>query len=260
MSRYKWTQEKIQLLKQYFEEGLSNKEIAIKLDTTVHSVSGKAKCLKLKKNLAKVYNLLTEEEQAYIKENSLNLSARQIAINLNRDKETINKYIKQNNLVTKHTLFEHLMKNEEFVKDFKNPALSHSYVGRKYNVTDWVIRKWRLKEIGDYKQMTDTFLCKSTAELELEKILEELDLAYIYEKKILNWKVDYYLGCKTIIEVQGEYWHNLPKTKEKDARKNKELRDNGYCIIEIWENELSDMESVKTKIMSQFGSPLRSNS
>ena len=89
MSRYKWTQEKIQLLKQYFEEGLSNKEIAIKLDTTVHSVSGKAKGLKLKKNLAKVYNLLTEEEQAYVKENSLNLSARQIAINLNRDQKSV---------------------------------------------------------------------------------------------------------------------------------------------------------------------------
>jgi hypothetical protein len=34
--------------------------------------------------------------------------------------------------------------------------------------------------------MTDTYLCKSTSELEVEKILEELDLAYIYEKKILD--------------------------------------------------------------------------
>ena len=260
MSRYAWTQEKIELLKQYYEEGLSNKEIAFKLNTTIYSVSGKAKSLKLKKNLTKVYNLLTLDEQNYITENSLKLSARQIAINLNRDKETIYKYIKQNNLVTKNSLFEHLMKNEEFVKDFKNPALTHSYVGRKYNTTDWVIRKWRLRELGDYKQMTDTYLCKSIPELEVEKILEELDLAYIYEKKILNWKVDYYLGQKTIIEVQGKYWHNLSKTKEKDERKFKELRDNGYVIIEIWENELSDKDKIKAKILSQFGSPLRSDS
>ena len=108
--------------------------------------------------------------------------------------------------------------------------------------------------------MTDTYLCKSIPELEVEKILEELDLAYIYEKKILNWKVDYYLGQKTIIEVQGEYWHNLSKTKEKDERKFKELRDNGYVIIEIWENELSDKDKIKAKILSQFGSPLRSDS
>lgn len=203
------------------------------MDTTFHSVSGKAKNLKLKKNLNKVYNLLTDTEKQYIKENSLQLSISQIAKNLKRDKETINKYIKENDLVTKHTLFKHLIKNEEFKKDFYNPALTHAYVGRKYGTTDWVIRKWRLREIGDYKQMTDTYLCKSTAELDLENILEELDLAFIYEKKILNWKVDYYLGFKTIIEVQGEYWHSLEKTKEKDARKFKELRDNGYKIIEI---------------------------
>ena len=108
--------------------------------------------------------------------------------------------------------------------------------------------------------MTDTYLCKSTSELKTEEILEEMDLAFIYEKKILNWKVDYYLGLKTIIEVQGEYWHNLDKVKEKDERKFKELRNNGYKIIEIWENELSNKDKIKAKILSNFGSPLRSNS
>lgn len=34
--------------------------------------------------------------------------------------------------------------------------------------------------------MTNTFLCKSIPEIEVENILEELDLAYIYEKKVLN--------------------------------------------------------------------------
>ena len=260
MSRYEWNKNKVDLLKKYYEEGLSNKEIAIKLGTTIHSVNGKAKSLKLKKNLCKVYNLLTEEEQNYIKENSLKLSARQIAANLNRDKETINKYIRKNDLVTKRTLFKHLMKDENFIKDFRNPALSHSYIGKKYNISECSIRNWRLKTIGDYKQMTNTFLCKSIPEIEVENILEELDLAYIYEKKVLNWKVDYYLGQKTIIEVQGEYWHNLVKVKEKDERKFKELRNNGYTIIEIWDNELFDKDKIKTKILSQLGSPLRSDS
>lgn len=134
--RYKWTQEKVDLLKKYYEEGLSNKEIANKMGTTVHSVSGKAKELKLRKNLSKVYNLLTDKEKEYIKANSLKKSITQIAKDLNRDKETINKHIKQNNLVTKFNLFDHLMTNEEFVKDFKNPSLSHAFLGRKYNVTD----------------------------------------------------------------------------------------------------------------------------
>lgn len=259
MSKYKWTQEKVELLKQYYEEGLSNNEIAEKLGTTYYSVTGKARGLKLQKNLEKVHNLLTLEEQEYIKANNKTLSARQMARDLNRDKETINKYINENNL-KKKSLFDQLMENEAFVNDFKNPAYSHTYVGRKYHINPTTVRSWRLRKIGDYKQMTDTFLCKSTPELELEEVLEELDLAFLYEKKILDWKVDYYLGQKTIIEVQGEYWHNLPKVKEKDERKFKHLRDNGYTVIEIWENELLDKEKVKTKILSQFGSPLRSNS
>ena len=260
MKKYKWTDDKVKLLRKYCEEGYSNQEIANMLNTTRDSVSGKIKTEKIKKNMSKVLRLLTPEEQDYIKQNSLKKSATQIAKDLNRDRGTINKFIKENDLTTKFNLFEHLMRNEEFVNDFKNPALTHSCLGRKYNVTDWVIRKWRLTHIGDYKQMTDTYLCKSTAEMELESILEELDLAYIYEKKILNWKVDYYLGSKIIIEVQGEYWHNLDTVEEKDERKFKELRDNGYLVIEIWDNELSNKESVKTKILSKIGSPLRSNS
>ena len=103
--------------------------------------------------------------------------------------------------------------------------------------------------------MTDTFLCKSVPEMKVEEILEDLDLAYMYEKQIMNWKVDYYLGNKTIIEVQGEYWHSLNKVKEKDKRKFTELKNNGYTIIEIWENEVDNIDLIKTRILNKMGLP-----
>lgn len=255
MSRFKWTQESIDKLKLFYEEGKTSKEIASELNTTIDSVKHKARSLKLKKNMAKIHNLLTDDEKEYIRNNSAKKDAKQIAKELNRNKDTVRKYIVEEQLVTRHTLFKHLIVQEDFKKDFYNPSLSHAYVGRKYNVRDWTIRKWRLKEIGNYKQMTDTFLCKSVPEIKVEEVLEDLDLAYMYEKQIMNWKVDYYLGNKTIIEVQGEYWHSLEKVKEKDERKFTELKDNGYTIIEIWENEVNDIELIKTKILNQMGLP-----
>ena len=73
---------------------------------------------------------------------------------------------------------------------------------------------------------------------------------YIYEKKVLNWKVDYYLGQKTIIEVQGEYWHahnkeiNLTKAQEKNVLRDKLKYDQmikcGYKVLYLWENEIKN--------------------
>lgn len=136
MTRFTWTQERIEKLKLFYEEGKTSKEIALELGTTIDSVKYKARSLKLKKNMTKIHNLLTEEEKEYIRNNSAKKDAKQIAKELNRNRDTVRKYIKENNLVTRFTLFNHLITQEDFKKDFYNPSLSHAYVGRKYNVRD----------------------------------------------------------------------------------------------------------------------------
>ena len=45
-------------------------------------------------------------------------------------------------------------------------------------------------------------------------------------------------GKKQIIEVNGDYWHNLPKMIKKDKKKMKIYRKYGYKTLIIWENEL----------------------
>lgn len=46
-------------------------------------------------------------------------------------------------------------------------------------------------------------------------------------------------GSKQVIEVNGDFWHRIPKMMEKDERKLKAYRKYGYKTLIIWENELT---------------------
>ena len=54
---------------------------------------------------------------------------------------------------------------------------------------------------------------------------------------------------KKIIEVNGDYWHNLKNVIEKDQRKYKKYDELGYETLIIWEKELKKPEQVATKIL-----------
>lgn len=55
---------------------------------------------------------------------------------------------------------------------------------------------------------------------------------------------------KHIIEVFGDYWHNLPKVKERDKRRLKTYSKYGYETLVIWEHELKNKKKVLEKIRS----------
>lgn len=50
---------------------------------------------------------------------------------------------------------------------------------------------------------------------------------------------------KLIIEVFGDYWHNLPSSKDKDERRLKTYTDNGYKTLILWEHELQNRSGKK---------------
>lgn len=61
------------------------------------------------------------------------------------------------------------------------------------------------------------------------------------QKKIRNghfildfWLPEYQLA----IECNGEYWHNLPKRKERDKKLEKYIIDKGKDILWLWENDI----------------------
>lgn len=53
---------------------------------------------------------------------------------------------------------------------------------------------------------------------------------------------------KRIIELFGDYWHNIPKNKKKDYFRFKVYKRNGYKTLVIWEHELKDLNKTKKKI------------
>jgi very-short-patch-repair endonuclease len=54
-----------------------------------------------------------------------------------------------------------------------------------------------------------------------------------------NWIVDFYLPDNNIVlEVDGKYWHSLPKMKVRDHIKDKYLTKWGYTVIRLCEDDI----------------------
>lgn len=77
----------------------------------------------------------------------------------------------------------------------------------------------------------------------IEKIMKRELLSRNIEfeqyKKIGPFFVDFYLPVtNTVIECDGEHWHNLPVVIERDIRKNKYLKDSGYNLYRFTGKEI----------------------
>jgi very-short-patch-repair endonuclease len=77
-------------------------------------------------------------------------------------------------------------------------------------------------------------------------ILNSMDLCYIREKHIDKYFIDCYLpNSKLCIEIDGTYWH---KDRELDNEKNTFLLDNGYSVLRISENDITNISAVSNLI------------
>ena len=125
-----------------------------------------------------------------------------------------------------------------------NPMMSNSALSRKYGLSYETIRILRNEHYGKIDIRANNFYNKSSAEVDFEEILKTLDLAYFYQKDILGYKVDYYLGQKIIVEVQGDYWHtkarNNRNVQQTDYKKKTTLENKGYTVLQIWENDIKN--------------------
>jgi len=57
-----------------------------------------------------------------------------------------------------------------------------------------------------------------------------------------------------IIEVYGEYWHSRPDYRERDMRRRTVYRQLGYQLLEVWESEFLDLQSLQERLL-QFVIP-----
>ena len=52
-----------------------------------------------------------------------------------------------------------------------------------------------------------------------------------------------------IIELYGDYWHNLPKSKKTDSKRVGIYKNHGYDTLIIWEHELENLKLVEDKLI-----------
>jgi G:T-mismatch repair DNA endonuclease (very short patch repair protein) len=100
----------------------------------------------------------------------------------------------------------------------------------------------------------------SFIEVKIQNFLKQLGidfLAHQYIKDIEHgYQCDIYIPVqegiiqKTIIECDGDYWHNYPNGREIDNIRTKELIEKGFKIIRLWEREIKllNLENLKRKL------------
>ncbi len=249
--KYIWNAYKLRQLKEmYLSEDFSLEDISIFFETSEKTVFIKAKELGIKKVQKKFFS---NEEIEYLKFNAGKKTLKEMSEYLNKNDWVIGKKLTKLGISIRLGKKILMPETEEFEKDISNPQLSNTDIARKYNVSSGLVGKWRKQRFGNFKTMINTWLHKSSAEVEFESILEEIDISAEYQKKIGNWKVDYYLGSKIIVEIQGSYWHDkLEKVIKKDIRKFNDLESMGYITVAILDKELEDRESVKERVLSAF--------
>lgn len=92
---------------------------------------------------------------------------------------------------------------------------------------------------------------KSSIEAITEFVLSSLQIEYEFQSPVGPFVFDFFLpGYGVFIEVQGEYWHSLPKTRSKDAAKFTYL-EKAYPeaqLLYLHEHEFMNPTLITTKI------------
>ena len=97
----------------------------------------------------------------------------------------------------------------------------------------------------------------SSQEIRIQSILNQLDVEYTANGFLYSYSWDIIFKNKTIIEVQGDFWHANPKfykesdvlldgllVKEvwkKDVRKRNLIESKGYTVHYLWESDINYM-------------------
>lgn len=121
------------------------------------------------------------------------------------------------------------------------------HLRKKFHQTKEFIKK--MKEIRKNK----IFPKKDTSiEVKLQNYLKQLGIEFYTHQYIKEIEHAYQcdilipiqegINKKTIIEADGNYWHNYPYSRPIDIIRCNELRKQGYRVLVFWENEIKVME------------------
>ena len=192
-------------------------------------------------------NKITENQIEWLKQNH-HLKLKDIEKELQLCDETIYRLLKALRINRKRQWKISIPHNKEAEDLLLNPYISHVKIADKYGCTPEAVGK-RRQALGVGVRRN---LSMNRLEEKVKVILDKLDLAYLYEKKIGNFSIDFYLGFGFCIDVHGKWCHEKEEQKEIDLRKIYFLKENGYKYLIIQEKDIENSEEIIKEFLSGF--------
>jgi very-short-patch-repair endonuclease len=246
------------LYKKYIEEKKIAKQVALEMGVSYPTILRALKYYKIPirynpKPISK--SILVHK---YIKENK---PMKVIAEELNRSIQSIHKYLHKYNIPVKEA--------QPYIHWTQRPENKQKVLKRNKKVKQsWQnIKKdpEKMKKVRKYCQKgansTWKSICKTLKtgmnkkEKELNRLLQNIfpkEYKFVGNGKIfLDAFNPDFINCngqKKIIELYGDYWHNLPDARIRNKMRLKVYRKYGYNTLVIWESELKNKRELKRKV------------
>ena len=102
----------------------------------------------------------------------------------------------------------------------------------------------------------------TTIEVKIQIFLKQMNIEFLTHQYMnINhaYQCDIFIPSKNmVIECDGIYWHNYPLGNPIDITRSIELREKGYKILRLWENEIKTIELEEFKQLLNKMNPIQS--
>jgi len=124
---------------------------------------------------------------------------------------------------------------ERFSGEIWNKGLTKEDERVKKNIKNLLeARKYQVLPVKD-----------TSIELKLQKFLDDLNITYEKHKYLFishAYQCDLFIpSLNLVLEADGKYWHNYPTGREIDKIRTKELLEQGFKVIRLWEDDINNM-------------------
>jgi|SRR5579859_208251 len=104
-------------------------------------------------------------------------------------------------------------------------------------------RRWRIDKKFRTRMLGIIGRCQRQRPNRPEKLmmymLDSLQLKYIFQSPLFGFVPDFILESrKIVIEVDGLYWHSLPRARVRDKRKDLIFHRAGYTVLRFTDEEI----------------------
>lgn len=193
------------------------------------------------------FNKPTQEQVDWLKANYA-MKLADLERHMGLSDETITRMLKALGIERKRLWKVYLPFTPEVDAELRNPYLSHVKIASKYGVHESTVAA-RRRNMGIRVRR-----CVGSTRIEdrVEEMLKDLDLAYVPQKRVGRWSIDFYLGRGYCIDVHGTWAHQLPLVLERDVRKRRDLEAMGFKYLVLHEARLDDAVELIEDFVSGF--------